>query len=765
VDRHQPGQDRGGDECRHGGPVWDRFAVSAGQVQGAVMQGNGIDDFRMTGGTIQSLQQGDGRDTFLMTGGTITGAFEDGDVAQMTAGTIGRVDMKLDNNIFLMSGGSIIGNLVTGFGQDRIEISGGSIGGNVSVSGGDDSVSVTGGLVGGEVRMSAGNDTFAWSGGQVMGLIDMNLGNDTALLRNLAPAQLAQTAGFDGGLGTDTLTLDNSQTGGLARFTNWENINLQRNSRYDLDGDLVLGDAGTQTGILAIDSTSGLRAVSGVAASVRPVATGQLATVRNAGTIDLGGGNAQNRMTIVGNYAGDSGRLFVDSVLGEDNAPADRLIVAGGRLSGTTGLRVTNLGGAGGLTTRDGIMVVQAVDGAASDNAAFALASNVEAGAYRYALYKGGVTAGSADNWYLRSSVPAVPAPPAPGQPALPTPVAAPVLTVPGAAPAPPPPAPAEEAVPLYRQEVPVYTALSATSRQLAVFTLGTFHDRMGEQSILTGEGRLPGSWARVFGEHTNNQSRGGAESEFDGSIAGLQVGQDLYAWHHADGGQDRTGLFAGYANANGDIRGLTDGYSDTRSGSMDVDGYSVGAYWTHLGERGWYTDAVVMFTGLDADLRSRRGMKSHTDGRAWTGSLEAGYPLALSDSWTLEPQAQFIAQHTSFDGFDDDVSSVSFDSSTTYTGRIGARLKDTIQMGQARFEPYLRANLWREFSGTDKTVFGEGDSVPARYGSTAMQWGAGIVAAVNTSLSFYASADYVHDVSGAQQRSVQGRIGARLTW
>ena len=64
----------------------DRVDIHSGVITGAVSQGNGIDDFVMTGGSIGSLAQGDGRDTFLMTGGTIVGAFEDGDVARMTGG-------------------------------------------------------------------------------------------------------------------------------------------------------------------------------------------------------------------------------------------------------------------------------------------------------------------------------------------------------------------------------------------------------------------------------------------------------------------------------------------------------------------------------------------------------------------------------------------------------------------------------------------------------------------------------------------------------
>lgn len=68
------------------GPGVDVIQIDSGRITGAVQQGNGIDDFKMSGGQIQSLAQGDGRDTFLMTGGTIVGAFEDGDVARQTRG-------------------------------------------------------------------------------------------------------------------------------------------------------------------------------------------------------------------------------------------------------------------------------------------------------------------------------------------------------------------------------------------------------------------------------------------------------------------------------------------------------------------------------------------------------------------------------------------------------------------------------------------------------------------------------------------------------
>ena len=106
-------------------------------------------------------------------------------------------------------------------------------------------------------------------------------------------------------------------------------------------------------------------------------------------------------------------------MLGGDGAPSDRLVVDGGTASGTTGMAIVQAGGEGEGTVRDGILVVEAANGARTDAGAFALANRVAAGAREYLLFRGGVSAGSEESWYLRSALmtpPVVPVPqPAPG--------------------------------------------------------------------------------------------------------------------------------------------------------------------------------------------------------------------------------------------------------------------------------------------------------------------------------------------------------------
>ncbi|PRB47163.1 autotransporter outer membrane beta-barrel domain-containing protein [Pseudomonas sp. MYb2] len=762
----------------------DRVEINSGVITGAVSQGNGVDDFVINGGSIGSLAQGDSRDTFLMTGGTIVGAFEDGDVARMTGGTIGRVDMKLDNNIFNLSGGQIFGNLVTGFGTDTIIVSGGRIGGNISVSGGNDSITVSGGEIVGEIRASVGDDAFMWDGGGIIrSAILMDIGNDTATLRNLDDSILALTPSIDGGVGTDTLTLDNTRTALPVRLINWETVNLSNASQLDLgSSSLVLGDAGTGTGALNIDASSTLFSTQG---SVAPALAGQNVTLNNAGIIDLTQGNSRTNdtLTVQGNYVGNRGQLLLQSAVAGDDSASDRLIINNGSLGGSTVISVSNVGGLGALTQVNGIELVQAQGSAVSSNTAFTLSGPVSAGAYDYYLFKGGVTAGTENNWYLRSAVVApqlmsVPNP----DPALPpllvpvvaTPIAAAITPLDGApgealsiASLPVLPAAVAGAapIPLYRPEVPTWSVLPPAAAQLTLNALGTFHDRQGEQRLLSETGAFGAGWGRVYGKNLEQTWAGTVTPRLDGSLNGFQVGNDLFSSQNSSGQHQRVGFFVGHSRLQGDVDGFNEGFQHNSAGKIKLEGDSYGLYWTLTDPYGWYVDTVVMGTRFDGDNHSDRGVKLDNRGHALTLSAEAGYPLPISDTWVIEPQAQVIHQKISLDSQDDGISRVSFDSDGAWTGRLGARLKGRYQVSGLPVEPYLRANLWHTFSGTDSVTFGTSDVITTEQKSSTADIGLGVVLTLDRAVSVYASTDYTSNIDSNDLRGVVGNLGVRISW
>lgn len=748
----------------------DTFSIDAGQITGAVNQGNGVDTALIRGGTIQSLAQGDSRDFFQMSAGTIIGAFEDGDTAKMTGGSIGRVDMKLDDNLFDLSGGEILGNLVTGFGTDTIIVSGGRIGGNISVSGGNDSITVTGGEIVGEIRASAGSDSLTWDGGGIIrSAILMGDGDDRATLRNLSASRLAQTPTLDGGNGSDLLTFDNTTTSGVARYINWETVNLNNKSQLDFDGNFVLGDSTSGSGVFNIDSSSVVTSARG---SLTPFSAGQRATLNNAGIIDLGSGNSRtsDTLTVQGNYAGNGGQLWLQSVLGDDSSPSDKLVVNDGTLAGSTSITVSNLGGTGAATLQNGIQVVQAQGTAISDSGAFRLKAPLSVGAFDYRLFKGGVTAGSANSWYLRSSVVAPPlvaaAVPNP-DPTVP-PVLVPLVPLPVAAVGTPPlPTPVAGAapIPLYRQEVPVWSVLPPAVAQLALTALGTFHDRQGDQRLLKETGAFGAGWGRVYGKNIEQTWAGTVTPRLDGSLNGFQVGNDLFGSQTSGGQTQRTGFFVGHSRLKGDVDGFNQGFQDKRAGKIELQGDSLGLYWTLTDPKGWYLDTVAMYTWLNGDSHSERGLKIDNDGHAMTLSVEAGYPVAVADNWVVEPQLQAINQTVDLKRQDDGISKVSFDSDTAWTGRLGARLKGRYDVAGLPLEPYLRVNLWHTMSGTDTVTFDDSTEINTRQRSSSADLGLGAILTLAQAVSVYANADYSSNIDSNPLRGMSGNLGIRMSW
>ncbi|MBI6920715.1 MULTISPECIES: autotransporter outer membrane beta-barrel domain-containing protein [Pseudomonas] len=762
----------------------DTFTIGGGTVL-SLQQGNGQDTYTMSGGTLGSLNQGGDMDTFTMTGGTITGAFEDGDIADFQGGSIGRIDLKLADNILNISQNLgietlVVGNVVSGLGNDTITMTGGTIGGDISTSSGVDKITLSGGTLKGEIRTGNDNDVFTWTGGQIGKRVLLENGNDTATVRTLDLGNSAVI--LDGGTGTDTLSFEQSQVGKGALYANWESINLKQGSQLTLDDTLTLGDLGadqprvipaTGTGTLQIDASSSLISRQG---SIVSIQSGNKVSVVNAGTIDLSRGNdAQGRLTIQGDYTGNNGTLRLNSVLAGDGADSDRLVVSRGAISGSTQLLINNLNGAGAATALNGIQVVEARDGATSTATAFVQTQTLSVGAYDYRLFKGGVTAGSENSWFLRSTVVAPPAPapvPQPGEPTQPTepgepPVIAPAATPPVAAPAPGQvdlPAPVQgESLPLYRPEVPVYAAAPRGAAIIARQALGTFHQRQGDQLLLKGEGALPASWGQAYGGALRQQWSGTVSPSLDGDLYGFKVGQDLYAKVGDNGYRQHVGLYVSHSRLEADVKGFALAEENRSVGDLRLDGDSVGTYWTLVGPQGAYLDTVLQYTRLDGRARSDRGDKLNIDGHAWTASLESGYPIALSERWTLEPQAQLIAQKVSLDSASDSVSRISHDAQVELTGRLGVRLEGAFTGSSGRLlQPYAQVNLWHGDGGRDTLTFDDVDKIKTDYRYTSAQLEGGVVAQVSEALSLHGGVQYTANLDSRQQEASGVNLGVR---
>ncbi|SFU48518.1 outer membrane autotransporter barrel domain-containing protein [Polaromonas sp. YR568] len=545
-------------------------------------------------------------------------------------------------------------------------------------------------------------------------------------------------------------------------FRNFQNLIMRGTAWSWLTNASFSDGIQVQTGTFTFSSTL-TSPVIAVQAGSSVAGTGTfVGNVTSQGTLlpGPGAGNGFGALTVRGNYTGSNALLQLNAVLGTDNSPVDQLVIDGGAASGNTGIQVVNRGGVGGRTTSDGLLVVQAVNGASTGSSAFALAQPVQAGAYDYRLFKGGATGNNPDNWYLRSTAFAV------AGVVVATQAQAAALAAASNAPI--------EAVSLYRPEVALYSSIPMAVRQGGLMQLGTFHQRQGGQRLLAQDGARPASWARVFGQALKQSQDGDASPQFDGTVSGLQAGHDFYlrdgegsgggGGGGGGGGYSRAGLLAGYTSTRGDASGFVGGLRGTGAGRLSVDGYSLGGYWSRVEANGAYADMVLMATLLRVNTRSVQTLGGNTRANALTASAEAGYPLALGEKLVLETQAQLIWQRTTFNDFDDGVSSVHIERDNALTGRVGARLRGALE-GSSTWRPYLLANLWHTFKGNNGVTFGGVDTVAASRTATALELGVGLTAQMNARLAFYGGLSSLGNIGGAYQQGGQVQVGLKYLW
>jgi outer membrane autotransporter protein len=512
-------------------------------------------------------------------------------------------------------------------------------------------------------------------------------------------------------------------------------------------------------------------------------------SLTNAGLVNMGTGNSPGTLLTTTNYIGTGGTIAMNTFLGTDGSPSDKLVINGGSETGNSFLRITNAGGPGAETVANGIAVVQAINGGTTAPGAFALVGEVRGGAFDYDLFRGGLSGSSPNDWFLRSTFvigpPEEVVPPEP--PTLPTE---------------PPPQPLPPGVfPIIGPEIATYGVVQPIARQLGMTTLGTLHDRIGDTLLNantgaacpadgtpldTIAGKAPvkpqpdclyaGWWGRVLGQQIDNHYRAFADPRASGQLLGFQSGIDLWRGEWIPGHRDAAGVYFAYANAGVDVNGLVTneaatGYVLRKTGNLNLDAWSGGAYWTHYGPGDWYLDAVAQATHYQGDASTQFASLA-TTGFGFLSSLETGLPIRLplfGPGFVLEPQAQIVWQRVSFDDANDGLGDVALGTTSGTSGRIGLRGRWTIvgDSGQM-WQPYVRANLWRDWGAQATTVYSGADLVPLLEQATRLQLGGGVSVRMNANVSLYANADYqfaVGDTDGGRRDGVRGAAGVRYTW
>ncbi|EBQ9090616.1 fibronectin-binding autotransporter adhesin ShdA [Salmonella enterica subsp. enterica serovar Richmond] len=422
----------------------------------------------------------------------------------------------------------------------------------------------------------------------------------------------------------------------------------------------------------------------------------------NMGTMASGSTSSTpgNTLYVDGNYTGNGGSLYLNTVLGDDDSATDKLVITGDA-SGTTDLYINGIGD--GAQTTNGIEVVDV--GGVSTSDAFVLKNEVNAGLYTYRLYWNE----SDNDWYLASKAQSddddsggddTPSdggddggnvtPPDDGGD--------------GGNVTPPddggdggdvtPPDDGGDVAPQYRADIGAYMGNQWMARNLQMQTL---YDREGSQ-YRNADGSV---WARFKAGKAESEAVSG-NIDMDSNYSQFQLGGDILAW--GNGQQSVTvGVMASYINADTDSTGNrgADGSQFTSSGN--VDGYNLGVYATWFADAqthsGAYVDSWYQYGFYNNSVESGDAGSESYDSTANAVSLETGYryDIALSNGNTvsLTPQAQVVWQNYSADSVKDNYGTrIDGQDGDSWTTRLGLRVDGKLYKGSRTvIQPFAEAN------------------------------------------------------------------------
>ena len=322
-----------------------------------------------------------------------------------------------------------------------------------------------------------------------------------------------------------------------------------------------------------------------------------------------------------------------------------------------------------------------------------------------------------------------------------------------------------EEIAPWYRQDVSVLTVATTTITAPAAGHLGAASDTTS--SHLTIEDEAPSAWDQVYGKpsrqaQTDFQSLGSSipgTTEFKSpAILTLQSGS---------GHTQRVGLIGGTTHLQGNSNGLlaNPALANPDHDTLNLQGQSLGAYWSLTGPQGWHVDLTASGGRVNGFSRNDQGARQATEGTAMTLSVEGGFPIGLGKNWVVEPQAQLINQRISLDTPYAGAGNASSNELTSWSGRVGARLKGSYDINGLGFEPYVRTNLWHTVNTGNTVSLDQVDKISSSRKSSTVEVGLGLVARVTPTVSFYVSADYSSDVDDNDLNGLIGSLGVRMRW
>ncbi|MFY4257634.1 autotransporter outer membrane beta-barrel domain-containing protein [Achromobacter xylosoxidans] len=471
---------------------------------------------------------------------------------------------------------------------------------------------------------------------------------------------------------------------------------------------------GSRVKLMTLDSTSRW-AVRG---------NSSLAVLDNGGTVAFAPPKMPSdfKTLTVDNYTG-GGVLVLNTRLGDDTSPTDRLVINAGKASGQGTLRIVNADGSGAQTAQ-GIRVVQTINGGTTAPDAFRLdagssgfrasSRTLAVNGYEYSLVRGG-NGGATQDWYLTSERAAPTPAPAPGpQGGAPeqAPAGSEQNVTPSAAAGQDAPRNVSPESGAYLSNQLLSTSLfshSAHDRMLSYGGAAQPFDAGADETPASATGR--GVWTRVQGRRDSGLSMAQGYVKLDSESYVMQLGGDLWQVPLGANGALHVGPMAGYGEARGTSTSrlvLPGGEAVRARARGKVSGYSVGVYGTayqnDATRLGAYADTWLQYGRFSNQVGSELGSTRYQSS-VLSGSIEAGYAIApFGASATLaplviEPHAGVLYSH--YDAQDGALQGTRMSSAgnNAWSSRAGVRVYPRLAAGTQAVRPFLEANWLHSFN------------------------------------------------------------------
>ncbi|WP_162183550.1 autotransporter outer membrane beta-barrel domain-containing protein [Halocynthiibacter namhaensis] len=598
-------------------------------------------------------------------------------------------------------------------GGDVVVTTAGDITGDALLGAGNDTFNLVGGSFTGDIQaddaVSAGTDKLIWSGGTLNGGFYGGDGSDTAVIS--ASASFAAATVLDGGVdaSADSLTFDGLTavvTGG--NILNWETITVDGANISFTDTALTVGSGG-----LSIENSGVLDGGSAFAL------TGDL--VIDNGSRFVSSGTSAGVYTFSGDVMNDGQMMLQNGVSGD-------MVTIAGDYSGTGALLVdldTSIDSSdaliiNGTYTGPTMISVNSLSGNATGNDIRVITAAGGTSVTNFTLAGGSLSIGAFD--YTLGGV---------------------------------------------GNDIVLQGAVNSTGAmyEAAPVVLGGFNDmtslqqRIAQRQWGTEKTGLSGAWLRIAGDRTDVTTS--SNVGVDSNKFSIQAGVD-YAIDPSATGQWVFGATAQYGKISGDIAAALG------TGSIDAEGFGLGATATWYGSQGMYVDIQGQFNSVSSDYTSSaNGLRAEgVHSRTYALSVETGKRIALDADRTLVPQAQLTWGTVDGGSFTDDFgTSVNLGNNESLIARLGLayEFKDSSAVSGRDASYYVIGNLMHDFSAGNKVSVG-GVDFASEAGANWGEVGMGMSLALSEGTKIYGESSYRREFGG-DGRGLGLSAGLNIQW